>query len=57
MQFKASVPLPSPSRLSGGDSRATGKYLLSYCDDEMLVGRASSGGVYIFERERTDLFG
>lgn len=57
MQFKVSVPLPTQSRLARGDSSATGKYMLSYCDEDMLVGRALSGGVFIFERDRTDLFG
>jgi hypothetical protein len=31
---------------------AVGTYLLSYCDGDTLVGRAT-GGVYIFRRETT----
>ena len=29
---------------------AVGSYNLTYCDDEVLVGRAAAGGVYIFTR-------
>lgn len=55
-EFKYSVPLPTPSRLSGGNTATTGKYTLSYMDDEILIGQAVSGGVFIFEREYADLF-
>lgn len=52
MQAALKLPLPTPSGVSGGtDSPAAGRYLLSYMDDRVLIGRAQApSGVFIFER-------
>ena len=37
--------------MGGGDEgAAVGSYHLTYCDEDVLVGRAAAGGVYIFTR-------
>lgn len=57
-QLNIRVPLTTPSQMrrqgsnsSGSDQRrGFGEYLLSYIDDDMLIGRASQG-CFIFQRE------
>lgn len=47
-----SIGGPGSSQSSGGGAgAAVGSYLLSYMDEDMLIGRASaSGGTFIFQR-------
>ena len=57
MQAALKLPLPVPSGVSGADGPTAGRYLLSYMDDRVLIGRAQAGaGVFIFERvDESDL--
>lgn len=60
------IPLSRVRRAAGGgapdDDRrenrrrplGTGTYFLSYLDRDVLVGRAASGGVFIFRREEEE---
>jgi hypothetical protein len=49
LQLRLSAPLPTPSRLSSSGGFG---YLLTYLDEEVLVGRAQgSGGVFVFTRD------
>jgi hypothetical protein len=51
VQFMVKVPLPTLSNVAQGRGQAAGRYLLSYMDDSMLIGRAQTGaGTFIFER-------
>ena len=51
MQLALRVPLPTPSNISAGSSYAVGRYMLSYLDDDTLLGRAQAGsGVFIFKK-------
>lgn len=51
------IPLTTPSGLLGQNAssssgRGVGSYMLTYLDDDMLIGRAQgSGGTFIFVRE------
>ena len=36
--------------IGGSQGAAVGTYHLTYCDEDVLVGRAAAGGVYIFTR-------
>ena len=47
MQLNIRIPLPTASNLRQGT--AVGQFLLSYLDDDMLIGRAENG-TFIFER-------
>lgn len=51
MQFDIRIPLPTASNVSQGNPTVTGKYQLTYCDEDMLIGRALiGGGVFIFDK-------
>ena len=53
MQFRVRVPLPTPSNTASGiaQEQAAGRYMLSYLDEDMLVGRAQAGsGTFIFKK-------
>lgn len=47
LQLNIRIPLPTASNLRQGT--AVGQFLLSYLDDDMLIGRAENG-TFIFER-------
>lgn len=51
MQFNIRIPLPTASNISNANPAVTGKYKLTYCDEDLLIGRAQvGGGVFIFEK-------
>jgi len=52
VQFNLAIPLVTPSALSSGSaSQAVGQYMLSYLDDDTLIGRSQvGGGTFIFRR-------
>jgi hypothetical protein len=53
MQAALQLQLMTPSRgtESGSQDGTSGRYLLTYMDDRILIGRAQAGaGVFIFER-------
>jgi hypothetical protein len=56
-QAACKVPLPTPSNMSAGKSQATGRYMLTYLDEDTLIGRAQAGsGTFIFQRvDESDL--
>jgi len=51
-ELELKFPLRGALTSIGGGSQgaAVGTYHLTYCDEEVLVGRAGAGGVYIFTR-------
>ena len=52
-ELELKFPLRGALTSIGGDSSrgaAVGTYHLTYCDEDVLVGRANAGGVYIFTR-------
>ena len=58
-QFNLKIPLVTPSAFqdSTGQQPAVGRYMLSYLDDDTLIGRSQTGGgSFIFQRaERSEL--
>lgn len=54
VQFSVRLPLPTPSNLissRGNRTPSAGRYMLTYMDEDTLIGRAQTGaGVFIFQR-------